>query len=129
MVPLSSCVGLGLSGLSHHVTVPQASLRLPWLWTKTGSLSGGGEGTGEGALGSKGARQCVVPPSRWVAAGRWIWSSGSQPLGTAGWEFFRRGMLGLKALHSSDLTYCEPAHGFIKQGVGLTWCELSGRIY
>lgn len=38
-------------------------------------------------------------------------------------------MLGLKALHSSDLTYCETAHGFIKQDVSMTWSELSGRIY
>lgn len=38
-------------------------------------------------------------------------------------------MLGLKALHSSDLTYCETAHGFMKQDVGVTWCELYARIY
>lgn len=41
-----SFVGLSLSGCSHHAAVPQAFLRLVWLWTKTGSqvLSGGGEG-------------------------------------------------------------------------------------
>lgn len=35
----------------------------------------------------------------------------------------------MKALYSSDLTYCETAHGFIKQDVGMMWSELSGRIY
>lgn len=50
------------------------------------------------------------------------------PLAELVWKLFRRGMLGLKALHSSDLTCCETAHGFI-QDVGRTWSELSGRIY
>lgn len=122
-------MGLGLSGLSHHPTAPQAFLSLAWLWTKSGSqvLSGGGEEIVWVPKGP-GSRVCYQLCC-WVAAGRWIWSSGSWPLGRAGWEFFRRGMLGLKALHSSDLTYCETAHAFIKQDVGMTCCELSGRIY
>lgn len=127
VLPVSSC--MGLSGFSHHATVPQAFLRPAWLWTKTGSqvLSGGGEGT---VWVPKGPGSSVWhQPSCWVAAGRWIWSSGSWPLGRAGWEFFRSGMLGLKTLHSSDLTYSETAHGFIKHDVDMTWSELSGRIY
>lgn len=122
-------MGLGPSGLSHHPTVPQAFLSLAWLWIKSGSqvLGGGGEGTVWVPKGP-GSGVCYQV-SCWVAAGRCIWSSGSWLLGRAGWEFFRSGMLGLKALHSSDLTYCETAHGFIKQDVGMTCCELSGRMY